>query len=121
MDNDYRISEFAPLLAKNNPKKVKEVVRFLEDEMGIPEEFELKDITIEDLTKNGLLKHGPARLLVNGWQGSKSFMKTTNRCVVRGCSETCECDAVLQFFKCKTVEQSRSQDFAKEGGAFFEV
>ena len=106
MDNDYGISEFAPFLAKNNPKKVKEVVSFLEDDMGVPNEFELKDITIEDLTRNGLLKLGPARLLVNGWQGSKFFMQPSDRCAILGCRVMCivQVRCCVAIFQCKTVE-----------------
>ena len=74
MENDYGISKFAPLLAQNCPKKVTEVVRFLEDEMGVPDQYKLEDITVEDLTGNGLLKRGPAMQLVKGWQSSKHLI-----------------------------------------------
>ena len=70
--DEFNIAKYAPELAKNNPSKVKELEKYLKEDFGVPDQCSLKDIKVEDLTENGLLKRGAARKLVEAWQKGQS-------------------------------------------------
>ena len=69
--NDYGISEYAPEFAKNFPEKAQDLVKYLEDEIGVPTQCSLNDITVEDLLESNLLKKGAAKKLVSAWKQGK--------------------------------------------------
>ena len=70
--DEFKIKQYAPELAKNNPNKVKEVKKYLKEVTGIPDECSLKDVKVKYLTKDGLLKLGSSTKLVEAWQKDQS-------------------------------------------------
>ena len=65
---DYEISKHIPEFAQNFPDKVQELVTYLKDELGVPDECPLHQVTEKDLLDSKLLKIIAARKLVNGWK-----------------------------------------------------
>ena len=61
---DYGIRKALPHLIDRKLQLVKKSV----EELGVPDEIRLKDITKEDLMKDGLLKEKAATILTNFWQ-----------------------------------------------------
>ena len=70
--DEFKIKQYAPELAKNNPNKVKDVEKYLKEVIGVPDECSLKDVKVKHLTKDGLLKLGSATKLVEAWQKGQS-------------------------------------------------
>jgi len=66
--DDFGISQILPNLAT---EKVVKLVNYLKDEMGVPEEVGLHQITKEDLIDSELLKRKGAELLIERWQNGK--------------------------------------------------
>ena len=65
MNQQYGIPQ---ILSQISNAKVEEIVRFLEDVMGVPDQYPLESVRIEDLTNNGVLRFGAARDLIEAWQ-----------------------------------------------------
>ena len=65
--HNYGISE---LLSQLKPEKVEKVKKRVED-LGVPDEITLKDVTVDDLMKDGLLKKRAAEILIKGWHNGK--------------------------------------------------
>ena len=66
--DEYGISNLLPEFAQNFPEKLQELAKYLKEELGVPEECSLQDVTEDDLLESKLLKKIAARKLVNGWK-----------------------------------------------------
>ena len=70
-EDDFGISMALPHLEKENVEALKKSLQ----ELGVPDEIALKDITVDDLIKTGLLKEKAAIILINEWNGGE-FLNT---------------------------------------------
>ena len=70
MTNDYQISKHLPAWARKNQDKVKSFVRYLEDELYLPD-FPLIRIKEEHLTADDKVPPPIAQLIIEGWQKGK--------------------------------------------------
>ena len=68
--NDYQISKHLPAWARKNQDKVKSFVRYLEDELYLPD-FPLIRIKEEHLTADDKVPPPIAQLIIEGWQKGK--------------------------------------------------
>ena len=66
--DEFRIKQYAPEIAIHSPHRVKKVEKYLKKVIGVPEECSLKDVKVEYLIKDDLLRLSPAKNLVAGWQ-----------------------------------------------------
>ena len=68
--NNYQISKHVPAWARKNQDKVKSLVRYLEDELYVPD-FPLIGIKEEHITANDKVPPTIAQLIIERWQKGK--------------------------------------------------
>ena len=68
--NDYQISKLVPAWTRKNQDKVKSLVRYLEDELFVPD-FLLIRIKKKHLTADDKVPPPIAQSIIEGWQKGK--------------------------------------------------